>query len=120
MSIRKGASVLRITYGSMGTKYVENTKGWSKLKNGTFGYVYRKKTTYVCRSSRVAKSNNGNQTRDGQYQRVAESNRDDFGDGCKLTTKKSIEALGGNSMSINRGAAFRLITNNSLITFLFL
>ena len=51
------------THGSMGTKYVEKSKVWSKLKNGNFGYVYKSKTKYVCRSMRVAKSIEGNQTK---------------------------------------------------------
>ena len=63
------------------------------LKNGNFGYVYKKKTRYVCLSSGVAKSTCVNHTTDGQVERV---------------TKSNDEALGGNSTSIDRGAAFRL------------
>ena len=39
------------THESMGSKYVEKSKVWAKLKNGNFGYVYRQRIKYVCRDS---------------------------------------------------------------------
>ena len=83
------------THGSMGEKYIEKSKVWSKLKNGNFGYVSRSKTKYVCRSRRVAKSISGNQTDVGRNEGVAKSDRENLSQGGKLTTRDSIEALEG-------------------------
>ena len=85
------------THGSMGEKYIEKSKVWSKLKNGNFGYVSRSKTKYVCRSRRVAKSNGGNQTDVGWNEGVAKSDRENLSQGGKLTTRDSIEALEGHT-----------------------
>ena len=88
------------THGSMGTKYVEKYKVWSKLKNGNFGYVSKSKTKYVCRSMRVAKSIEVNQTSDGRNEGVAKSDRENLSQGWKSTTFDSIEALEGPTTDI--------------------
>ena len=40
-----------VTHRSMGAKYVEHWKEWTKMKNGLYGYVNRRKTKYVCHNS---------------------------------------------------------------------
>ena len=55
----------------------------------------RSKTKYVCRSRRVAKSIDGNQTDVGRNEGVAKSDRKNLSQGGKLTTRDSIEALEG-------------------------
>ena len=84
-----------MTHGSMGVKYVQKSKVWSKLKNGSYGYVYKNKTKYVCRPTGVAKSIDANQTKVGQYEGGAKSNSESLSEGCGQTTEICIEALGG-------------------------
>ena len=36
-------------HGVMGAKYKENSKEWSKKKNGIYEWVTRSKVKYVCR-----------------------------------------------------------------------
>ena len=60
----------------------------------TFGYVYKKKTKYVCRDSGGAKSNHGNPTTDGQNRGVTKSNIEILDVGCEQTTMYDNEALG--------------------------
>ena len=74
------------THGSIGMKYVKKSKVWSKLKNGNFEYVSKSKTKYVCRSMRVAKSIEVNQTSDGRNVGVAKSDRENLSQGWKSTT----------------------------------
>ena len=91
------------THGSMGVKYVQKSKVWSKWKNGNCGYVYKSNTKYVCRPTGVAKSIEGNQTKVGQYEGVAKSNRKSLSEGCGQTTETSFEALGGTTTHFDGG-----------------
>ena len=72
----------------------------SNLKNGNFGYVSKSKTKYVCRSMRVAKSIEVNQTNEGRNEGVAKSDRENLSQGWKSTTFDSIEALEGPTTDI--------------------
>ena len=65
--------------------------------------MYKSRTKYTCRNRGVAKSIEANRTRDGRLEGVAESNSEKLGQGCRQTKLESIEALGGNSTSINMG-----------------
>ena len=101
-----------ISHRIVGTKYVETWKEWTKMKNGLYGYVNRRKTKYVCRFRGGVKSNCDNQKGDGRLEGVAESNCDNLVLGMDRTTMSSIEALGGTC--IDKGAMYSGISGGDL------
>ena len=38
-----------MNHGVVGTRYKENSKEWTKKKNGIYGWVTRTRIKYVCR-----------------------------------------------------------------------
>ena len=100
-----------ISHRSMGTKYVETWKEWTKMKNGLYGYVNRKKTKYVCRFRGVVKSNCDKQKGDGLLEGVAESNCDNLVLGMDRTTmsKKELKIVIGATIHQLIKAGFSLV-----------
>ena len=61
---------LCVNHGVVGTRYKENSKEWTKKKNGIYGWVTRTRIKYVCHFDGGAKSNVSKQETVCQDRRV--------------------------------------------------
>ena len=79
-----------IIHGTMGAKFTDSIKVWTKKRDGLFGYVWKSKVRYECQYEGVAKSNESVSRSRG----VTKSNGDpsNLGPG-KMT--ENVEALVG-------------------------
>ena len=104
-----------MNHGVVGTRYKENSKEWTKKKNGIYGWVTRTKTKYVCRFDGGAKSDVSKPEMMCQDRRVPKSNggspRLGLGEKTRLARGGDSDSVGSNLPGIS-GLEFEVTGSN--------